>query len=305
MRSDDRRCLVVGLDADQEARVSRRRAPAPQGPRPQRRLAPPGDEDDVARVSDPVARHVLRPRVGDDRLRGAAPEIVRPEVEGAVPTGREEDPGPVGREPRPQVEMRIPGQAALDPALEIQEVEVEVQVDVGGERDRPTVGRPAGLRVVSRSRRELARHAPLDGHQPDAALVREGDRGAVRRPGRIGRRGRHGRGEVAFHVHLARAGEAGHRGIASGKGARVVARLCRDGRGDEDEAGEERGRGVHARTSGRSGEGRGNSVPAPPVVARRWPSGGHAQSSSGPAGGGPCAPPTAPLSCQGRGDRRG
>ncbi len=248
--SDDGRGLIVGLDPDQKARLSRGRAPAPQGPRSQGRLAALGDEDDVARVANPVAHHVLCAGVGDHRLRGSAPEVVRPQVEGAVATGREQDTCPIRREPRSEVEVQIFRQTALDTTLEIEEVDVEIQIHVGGECDRSTVGRPARLRVVPRPGGELARHAPFDGHQPNAALVRERDRRTVRRPGRIGRRGRHGRGEVGLHVHFARPAPAAHRGISSGKRARILALLRRRGRRDEDEAHEERGHRFHAQPPG-------------------------------------------------------
>ena len=151
--------------------------------------------------------------------------------------------------------MRILRQTALDTALEIEEVDVEVQVHIGGECDRSTVGRPARLRVVPRPGGQLARHAPLDGHQPDAALVGEGDRRAVGRPRWIRGRGRHGRGKVGLHVHFPRSAPAAHRGISSGKRTRILAllrsRRCRD----EGEAHEERDHRFHAQ---------------PPVIQISW-----------------------------------
>ena len=108
--------------------------------------------------------------------------------------------------------------------------DVEVAVDVGGVGDVGAVGRPARLRVVASARRDLARGASLNRHDPDPPLVRERDGLAVGRPRRVGGRSGHRRREVALHVHAARAACAREVGVAAREGVGVVVLLL--GRGD-------------------------------------------------------------------------
>ena len=201
------------------------RAPAPQGARAERRLAALGDEDDVPGIADPVAGHVVRPWVGDDGLQRSRPEVVPPEVERSVPSGREQDPGTVGRKPRAHVDRGIFRQPPRFSALEVEEEDVEVEVDVGRVGDVAAVRGPARLRVVPGPGRELPGHAPFGRNRPDPPLIGEGDRTSIGRPRGIGRRRRDRGREVALHVHLARPADPAHRRIATGKRARVFGRF--------------------------------------------------------------------------------
>ena len=241
VRGDDGRGLVVRLDADEEFRLAGVRAPPPQRARAERRLAALGDEDDVARVADPVAGHVVRPRVGDDGLQRSRPQVVRPEVERPVPSGREQDPGAVGGEARPHVDGGIFRQPPGFSALEVEQEDVEIEVDVRGVGDVTAVRRPARHRVVSGAGGELPSHAPFGRNRPDPPLVGEGDRRAIGREGGIGGRRRDRGRKVALHVHLPRPADPAHRRIPAGKRPRIPLRILpREGRGSEPAAGDQK-----------------------------------------------------------------
>ena len=211
VRGDDRRRLVVGLDPNEEFRLSRAGAPSPEGTGAERGLAPPRHEYDIPGAADPVPRHVVGLRVGDHGHGLAALHVVRPQVEGAVALGGEEDPAAVRRPAGAQVEEGVRGEPTGFPGCRtaarphLNDEDVEVAVDVRRVRDVGAVGRPARLGVVARPARDLLRRATLDRHHPDAPLVGEGDGGAVGGPGRIRGRGGDRRREVALHVHPARA----------------------------------------------------------------------------------------------------
>ena len=222
---DDRRRLVVALDANEEFHRPRSCAIPPEGTRAERRLAPPGNEHDVTGVADPVPGHVVRLGVGDDGFGRAGFRVVNPEVEGAVALGREEDAGPVRRPARTQVEEGVGGEAARPAGRELGDEDVEVAVDVGRVGDPAALGGPARLGVVAGAARDLARGAALGGDDPDAALVGEGDGLAVGRPGRVGGRCGDGGREIAFHVHPARVADARERGVPAREGVGVFVLL--------------------------------------------------------------------------------
>ena len=241
MRGDDRRRLVVGLDPNEEFRLSGAGTPSPQGAGAERGLAPPRHEYDIAGAADPVPGHVVGLRVGDHGLGLAALHVVRPQVEGAVALGGEEDAAAVGGPSRAQVQERVRGEAArlgCRPAAarrtaarhaaaprHLNNEDVEVAVDVGRVRDVGAVGRPARLRVVPGPARDLARGAALNRDHPDAPLVRKRDVGAVGRPGRVGGRRGDRRREVALHVHSARAAGAREVRVAAREGIGVFVLL--------------------------------------------------------------------------------
>ena len=179
VRGDHRRRLVVGLDPNEEFYRSGRGAIPPEGTRTERRLAPPGNEHDVAGVADPVSGHVVGLRVGDDGFGRAGLQVVDPEVEGAVALRGEEDAGPVRRPARPQIEEGVGGKAARLAGREVGDEDVEVAVDVGRVGDLAAVGGPARLGVVAGAARDLAGGAAPGGHDPDAAVAGEGDGLAV------------------------------------------------------------------------------------------------------------------------------